>query len=37
MDASERTLSLPLAPHVTEAEQDDVLTALARIVRFYRA
>jgi len=33
----ERTRSLPLAPDMTEAEQDDVLTALGRILRFYRA
>jgi dTDP-4-amino-4,6-dideoxygalactose transaminase len=37
MDASERTLSLPLSADMTEAEQDDVLTALKRIVRYYRA
>jgi dTDP-4-amino-4,6-dideoxygalactose transaminase len=36
MDASERTLSLPLSADMTEAEQDDVVTALARIVKFYR-
>jgi dTDP-4-amino-4,6-dideoxygalactose transaminase len=37
MDASARILSLPLAPDMTDADQDDVVTALARIVRFYRA
>lgn len=34
-DASERLLSLPLYPSLTDAEQDDVLVALARILRHY--
>jgi dTDP-4-amino-4,6-dideoxygalactose transaminase len=36
-DASERILSLPLYPGMTDADQDDVVAALARIVEFYRA
>jgi len=33
--ASERLLSLPLHTRMTEADQDDVVAALARIVRWY--
>jgi dTDP-4-amino-4,6-dideoxygalactose transaminase len=36
-DVSERILSLPLYPGMSDADQDDVIEALARIVRFYRA
>jgi dTDP-4-amino-4,6-dideoxygalactose transaminase len=36
-EASERVLSLPLYPSMADADQDDVVEALARIVRFYRA
>lgn len=35
-DASHRTLSLPLYPGMSDADQDDVVEALVRIVRFYR-
>ena len=34
-DASHRTLSLPLFPALTDAEQDQVVAALARILTFY--
>ncbi len=34
-DASHRTLSLPLFPGLTDAEQDHVIEALARILTFY--
>ncbi|MGH7788822.1 MAG: DegT/DnrJ/EryC1/StrS family aminotransferase [Candidatus Binatia bacterium] len=36
-DASARILSLPLYPGMTEADQDDVLEAVTRIVEYYRA
>jgi dTDP-4-amino-4,6-dideoxygalactose transaminase len=36
-DASARVFSLPLYPGMSDADQDDVLTALARIVEYYRA
>jgi dTDP-4-amino-4,6-dideoxygalactose transaminase len=35
-DASGRILSLPLYPGLSEAEQDDVVTALERIAWYYR-
>ncbi len=35
LDASERLLSLPLHPALEDADQDDVLAALGRILRFY--
>jgi dTDP-4-amino-4,6-dideoxygalactose transaminase len=35
MDASSRTVSLPLYPAMTDAEQDDVVEALARILDYY--
>jgi dTDP-4-amino-4,6-dideoxygalactose transaminase len=35
-DASHRTLSLPLFPALTDAEQDQVVAALARILSFYK-
>jgi dTDP-4-amino-4,6-dideoxygalactose transaminase len=31
-DISERTLSLPLSPALTEADQDDVVEALAAVL-----
>lgn len=37
MDASQRVFSLPLYPAMTDADQRDVLEALERISRFYRA
>jgi dTDP-4-amino-4,6-dideoxygalactose transaminase len=37
MDASERLLSLPLYPGMSDRDQDDVVEALARIGRYYRA
>jgi dTDP-4-amino-4,6-dideoxygalactose transaminase len=37
VDASERLLSLPLYPGMSEADQDDVVAAMERIVRFYSA
>jgi dTDP-4-amino-4,6-dideoxygalactose transaminase len=36
-DASERVLSLPLYPGMTDADQDDVLEGLTRILEFYRS
>jgi dTDP-4-amino-4,6-dideoxygalactose transaminase len=36
-DASDRLLSLPLYTLMSDADQDDVMTALARITRFYAA
>jgi dTDP-4-amino-4,6-dideoxygalactose transaminase len=36
-DASDRLLSLPLHTLMSDADQDDVLAALARIARFYAA
>jgi dTDP-4-amino-4,6-dideoxygalactose transaminase len=36
-DVSERVFSLPLYPGMTDADQDDVIEAVARIVEFYRA
>lgn len=36
-DASSRTFSLPLFNGLTEAEQDDVVEALARVVSYYRS
>ena len=35
-DASERLLSLPLFPAMSDGDQEDVLEALARIAAFYR-
>jgi dTDP-4-amino-4,6-dideoxygalactose transaminase len=35
--SSERLLSLPLYPSLAESDQDDVIEALGRIVRFYRS
>jgi dTDP-4-amino-4,6-dideoxygalactose transaminase len=32
-DISERTLSLPLSPKVTESDQDDVVRALSEALR----
>ncbi len=37
MDASARVLSLPLFAGMSDADQDDVVKALARIVHFFRA
>jgi dTDP-4-amino-4,6-dideoxygalactose transaminase len=37
LDASGRLLSLPLYPGLTREDQDDVLNALARVLRFYAA
>lgn len=37
LDASARLLSLPLYPGLTEADQDDVVEALVRILRYYAA
>jgi dTDP-4-amino-4,6-dideoxygalactose transaminase len=34
-DASERLLSLPLYPGMSREDQDDVVTALARVLRYY--
>lgn len=34
-DASARLLSLPLNPSLSDADQDDVVTALGRLLRFY--
>ncbi|MEM5581014.1 aminotransferase class I/II-fold pyridoxal phosphate-dependent enzyme [Roseibium sp. AS2] len=36
-DAGSRILSLPLYPSMTDADQDDVITALERVVQRYRA
>jgi dTDP-4-amino-4,6-dideoxygalactose transaminase len=36
-DASQRILSLPLYPGMSDADQDDVIEALVRIVAHYRA
>ena len=36
-DASERVLSLPLYPGMTDADHDDVLEGLTRILEFYRS
>ena len=36
-DASQRIFSLPLYPGMSDADQDDVVEALARIVAHYRA
>jgi dTDP-4-amino-4,6-dideoxygalactose transaminase len=33
----ERTVSLPLSPSMTESDVDDVVTALTRIFRYYKA
>jgi dTDP-4-amino-4,6-dideoxygalactose transaminase len=37
VSSSDRLLSLPLYPGLREDDQDDVVEALARIVRFYRS
>lgn len=37
LDASDRLLSLPLYPGLTPEDQDDVVQALARVLRFYAA
>ena len=36
-DASHRIFSLPLYPGMSDADQDDVIEALARIVAYYHA
>lgn len=36
-DVSDRVLSLPLHPGMTDADQDDVIEAITRIVEFYHA
>lgn len=36
-DASDRILSLPLYPGMSDRDQDDVVEALSRLVRFYEA
>ncbi|HZR82740.1 MAG TPA: DegT/DnrJ/EryC1/StrS family aminotransferase [Candidatus Binatia bacterium] len=37
LDASDRLLSLPLYPGMTGSDQDDVITALERVLRWYAA